>query len=795
MKPKIQFLIILIGCLLSARPVMASVGDWHSYRNVGTYDQVALLGDNLYILTDGNLFVTDTTLTEFTSLSRLSLLSGNTISKIAVAPDHQHLALLYNDGLIDIIDADGSTISIMDLQTKSLTANKQPLGVTFSGDEMIVAAEFGFYRVSLSSYSIVDSYTTPSNCNIAFYWKDAWYRSVRGHGLQRCPAANNAKQESNWATLQPDTILSALTFFTPDSTEHCWVIANDKNVNVLDADGKTVRSSARGCYQSLIQAGRYIFMQGSGFTMADPLTYDISVCHDDYLQRSISICALSDDTFFTSAASIGLFSFQLTAFNKWAPFDYELLADGVTIAEVLGSTALYSGLLGNGQFVATNSKRMCLTNYSAMARTMGDISIYNPDDGQWTTRNYHEVINQGKADGLDVFQGITAFAADPLDDDSYYISTLQRGIFHFRGDSLIKWIGQSTPEAYPDQATSRITAVYPDENGYLWVACPFTDHLFRSLSPQGKWTCYPITGFPAASNIHRILQARHDNYQLKWLLCDYPYQSSKVAMYYDHATPADLSDDQSAYFSILVDQDNNQYSSINYFFDIAEDQNGAIWLLTSIGPLVIDDPYTTFDYAQKNPGYGKIRRVKVPRNDGTNLADYLMESASCTCIAVDNLNRKWIGTLGSGLFLLSDDGITEIEHFDTSNSPLFSNDILALSFDPETSVLYISCESGILTYQTDAWQGEADFSNLYCYPNPVRPEYSGDLRIMGLMADSYVTITDVSGNLILRTRSIGSSITWDLRDSDGQRIDPGIYMIHGVDSEGKKGKICKFLVL
>ena len=795
MKLKIQFLIILIGCLLSARPVMASVGDWHSYRNVGTYDQVALLGDNLYILTDGNLFVTDTTLTEFTSLSRLSLLSGNTISKIAVAPDHQHLALLYNDGLIDIIDADGSTISIMDLQTKSLTANKQPLGVTFSGDEMIVAAEFGFYRVSLSSYSIVDSYTTPSNCNIAFYWKDAWYRSVRGHGLQRCPAANNAKQESNWTTLQSDTILSALTFFTPDSTEHCWVIANDKNVNVLDADGKTVRRSARGCYQSLIQAGRYIFMQGSGFTMADPLTYDISVCHDDYLQRSISICALSDDIFFTSAASIGLFSFQLTAFNKWAPFDYELLADGVTIAEVLGSTALYSGLLGNGKFVATNSKRMCLTNYSAMARTMGDISIYNPDDDQWTTRNYHEVINQGKADGLDVFQGITAFAADPLDDDSYYISTLQRGIFHFRGDSLIKWIGQSTPEAYPDQATSRITAVYPDEKGYLWVACPFTDHLFRSLSPQGKWTCYPITGFPAASNIHRILQARHDNYQLKWLLCDYPYQSSKVAMYYDHATPADLSDDQSAYFSILVDQDNNQYSSINYFFDIAEDQNGAIWLLTSIGPLVIDDPFTTFDYAQKNPGYGKIRRVKVPRNDGTNLADYLMESASCTCIAVDNLNRKWIGTLGSGLFLLSDDGITEIEHFDISNSPLFSNDILALSFDPETSVLYISCESGILTYQTDAWQGEADFSNLYCYPNPVRPEYSGDLRIMGLMGDSYVTITDVSGNLIMRTRSIGSSITWDLRDSDGRRIEPGIYMIHGVDSEGKKGKICKFLVL
>lgn len=797
MKQTLLSLVILVCCAVSAPRSLAAVGEWRTFRSTGTYDQVALLGDSLYILTDGNLFVTDTTLSHFTSLSRLSLLGGNTISMMAASPDHQQLALLYNDGLIDIIDAEGDIVSIMDLQTKSLTANKQPLGVTFSGDEMIVAAEFGFYRVSLSSYSIVDSYTTPSSCNIAFRWSDAWYRSVRGHGLQRCHVTSNAKQESNWTTLQSDTILAALTFFTPDSTEHCWVIANDKNVNVLDAHGKTVRRSSRGCYNSLIQAGPYIFMQGSGFTLANPSTYDISVCHDEYVQRSTSICALSNDTFFTSAQSEGLFCFKLTAFNRWAPFDFELQADGVKIAEVLGSTAFYSGLLPlDGKFVATNSKRMCLSSYADMARTMGDISFYDPALDTWTTQSYRDIIAQGKEQGLDAFQGISAFAAHPNMTNSYFVSTLQRGLFLFVGHHLAEWYPQSAPEEYPDQATSRITAVYPDGLGYVWVGCPFTDYPLRSLAlADGKWRCYPITGFPAASNIQRILGARHDSYRLKWLLCDYPYQSSKVAIYYDHGTPADLSDDQSTWFNTLVDQDNNQYATINYFFDIAEDLNGALWLLTSNGPFVIDDPYTTFSYAQEHPGYGKVRRIKVPRNDGTNLADYLMESSSCTCIAVDNLNRKWIGTLGSGLFLLSDDGITEIQHFDISNSPLFSNDILALSFDPETSLLYISCQSGILTYQTDAWQGEADFSQLYCYPNPVRPEYSGDLRIMGLMADSQVTITDVTGNLILRTRSLGASITWDLRDSDGQRISPGIYLIHGVDSEGKKGQICKFLVL
>ncbi len=795
MKQKLRFLTILIGCLLTAQFSWANVGDWRTYRSVDTYDQVALLGDQVFVLTDGNVFVSDTTLTGFESLSRLSNLNGNTVEKMAITPDHSQLVLLYNDGLIDVIDRDSTIYSIMDLQTKSLTADKRPLGYTFHGEEMIVAAEFGFYRIHLTEHSVKDSYTTPASCNAAFYWEDAWYRSVRGYGLQRCPAENNPKQESNWSTLQSDTIIAALTFQTADSTQHCWVIGKDHNVQVLDASGATVKRSARGCYNSLIQAGPYVFMAGSGFTLADPETCDITVCQSGNLKQSTSICAHTDDIFYTSAASLGLFCFKLNAFNKWTEMGYEPLEDEVMISEVLGSTAFYSGLLGNGKFVATNSKRMNLSSYSAMARTMGDISVYHPEEDAWTTQNFREVVAQGADQGLDVFQGISAFAADPLDDDSYYVSTLQRGLFHFKCDSLTEWVGKSIPEQHADQETERMTALYADENGYVWVACPFTDYPLRSLSPSGDWTCYPISNFPAASNIHRILQAKNDSYGLKWLLCDYPYQSSKVAMYYDHATPVTLTDDQSAYFNILVDQDNNQYSTINYFFDIAEDHKGAIWLLTSIGPLVIDDPYTTFTYAQNNPGYGKIRRVKVPRNDGTNLADYLMESASCTCIAVDNLNRKWIGTLGSGLFLLSEDGITEISHFDTSNSPLFSNDILALSFDPETSLLYISCESGILTYQTDAWQGDDDFSNLYCYPNPVRPEYSGDLRIMGLMTNSQVSITDVTGNLILRTTSIGSSITWDLRDSDGKRIEPGIYMIHGVDEEGKKGKICKFLVL
>ena len=63
-----------------------------------------------------------------------------------------------------------------------------------------------------------------------------------------------------------------------------------------------------------------------------------------------------------------------------------------------------------------------------------------------------------------------------------------------------------------------------------------------------------------------------------------------------------------------------------------------------------------------------INHLKVPRNDGTNLADYLLDNTDVTCIAVDGSNRKWIGTSTSGVLLVNEDGSEIIEQFTTEIS-------------------------------------------------------------------------------------------------------------------------------
>ena len=45
----------------------------------------------------------------------------------------------------------------------------------------------------------------------------------------------------------------------------------------------------------------------------------------------------------------------------------------------------------------------------------------------------------------------------------------------------------------------------------------------------------------------------------------------------------------------------------------------------------------------------RVYRIKIPRNDGTGLADYLLDTEEIKAIAIDGANRKWIGTATSGV--------------------------------------------------------------------------------------------------------------------------------------------------
>lgn len=191
----------------------------------------------------------------------------------------------------------------------------------------------------------------------------------------------------------------------------------------------------------------------------------------------------------------------------------------------------------------------------------------------------------------------------------------------------------------------------------------------------------------------------------------------------------------------------------------------------------------------------KASRIKIPRNDGTNLADIVLKSETITCMAIDGANRKWLGTAGSGVFLLSPDGLSQIKNFNEQNSPLLSNSIASIAVDNKTGDVWIGTSRGVQSYRNNATEGAEKFSKVYTFPNPVRENYSGNVTVTGLMKDSQIRITDISGNLVFETVSDGGEATWDLKTYNGKRVATGVYLVFYASKDGSQSGVTKMLVI
>jgi len=189
--------------------------------------------------------------------------------------------------------------------------------------------------------------------------------------------------------------------------------------------------------------------------------------------------------------------------------------------------------------------------------------------------------------------------------------------------------------------------------------------------------------------------------------------------------------------------------------------------------------------------------VKVPRNDGSDYVDYLLSGVNISHIAIDGGNRKWIATTGAGAYLISADNMTQIHNFTKENSKLISNSIYSIAINHQTGRTYFLTDIGLCSYLSDATESATEMSkdNVYAYPNPVTPDYTGLITIVGLSYNADIKIVSSNGALIAEGRSNGGSFTWDGKDKNGDRVASGVYMVIAATSEGKKGTVCKIAVI
>ena len=173
----------------------------------------------------------------------------------------------------------------------------------------------------------------------------------------------------------------------------------------------------------------------------------------------------------------------------------------------------------------------------------------------------------------------------------------------------------------------------------------------------------------------------------------------------------------------------------------------------------------------------------------------MLDTETINCIAVDGANRKWVGTNGSGVFLLSPDGTNEIHHFTSENSSLFSDNIIDIAINEITGEVFIGTEKGIISYRSDATRGYDSHSDVTVFPNPVKENYTGKIAIKGLVNNANIKITDINGNLVFESFANGGQAIWDGKTQRGNRASTGVYLVFSTNTDGEETMVSKILFI
>ena len=381
-------------------------------------------------------------------------------------------------------------------------------------------------------------------------------------------------------------------------------------------------------------------------------------------------------------------------------------------------------------------------------------------DGKWTTYN-----DQTRPEFNNVTDIIT-LAKDPVD-GTIYAGSYKDGLMILKPDGSIQHEKQNSPwveNHYIDQGSYRIAGLTFDLNGNLWINNAGAVHELTVKTPEGN--LYKYSG--GGTRTYSAYIVADDN-NLKWYIL--PGGADGIAAYDDNNTPENGNDDKFIRISA------SQYGLNSFINCIAKDKQNAIWIGTNDGIGILNcSPDQVFS------GDCEIRRPIVQYDQ---FAGYLFQNEKVRTIAVDGANRKWIGTT-NGVWLISPDGDKIIYRFTADNSPLPANDVRKIAVDPITGDVYIGTNAGLVSYRSTATEGGQSNESVLTFPNPVPPGYSGTIAIRGLVENADVRITDISGQLVYRTRALGGQAVWNGLDYTGRRPQSGVYLIFVTNKDGSQ---------
>lgn len=767
---RIFFISVISVSVYSNSFSQISIGEWREHFSYNKTTCVADAGDKVYVAGELAVFSYDKEEGSIERLSKINGLSDSEVQTIAYNKANNTLIIAYENSNIDVLK-NNIIYNFSEIKRKQISHSKTINKITFIENIAYLSCGFGIVLLDTDNLEFLDTY---------FIGENASYLNINdissnGNNLYAATdvglyfADINESNLSDYRNWHLDTGIPDSTFkFNIIASFNGYLFANQVNPStendtlyILNNNIWSIFDEGFDNIKSITNTENYIvFTEKSSAKVFDTSLNEIKKLTWYSVYGGISTWP---------SMNYGIVDKNVAFFiadNRYGLFHTNSNTPQITLPNGPANNFTSHAEFINGKIITTNGNNKATGWYAP---------IFNVFENEtWET---YQITS-------DTARNFFSVAAHPNNPDNLFIGSWGYGIFEFNDNVWVKnyhHLNSSlqTISGY-DYGYIRINDLTFDKNNNLWITNELVGEPISVKTDDDEWQSFSFNGSITKKQTQEIIVTQ-DNY--KWVILG---ENKGILAFDDNNTPLDKSDDLYKIFSPHTSEGELISSTI---YSIEEDKNGNIWVGTGEGVVIYynpDDVFTDNIYAD---------RIQLTSYGNDTTEQYLLSTDIVTDIETDGANRKWIATQNSGVFLVSDNGKEEIHNFNKYNSPLISNSINDIAINHKSGEVFILTDKGIMSYRSDATKANDFFENVYVFPNPVRPNYSGMITVTGLADDVNVKITDISGNVVFETNSLGGQAIWDGKTFDGRKVSTGVYLVFSTNSEGSQTFVTKLLFL
>ncbi len=733
---KILLILILFGSVIFAQQPGSSINHT-SMKNVNF---IALKNNKIHAATEGGIFTYNKADSSFFTLNKSNGLGSQTNTAIAIDNENK-VWIGSSQGIIDIYNpTTGSISKILDIYNSDKT-KKQINDIVVKGDTVFVSTDFGLSLINAKTFAFIEtiikfgSFSGETKVTNTTIDKLIYVNTQSGIAVQKQNATNLSSPDS-WNTYTFPT-----TF-------------NVTSINkVVVSAGKVLIATNKGIFK--LENNSISLHDLSGFNLIDLVPVENGI----FALGSYDLIYNGTDGYYVKYHSDG-------------PILKKVLMSNTNSFYISSNAGVLVLENSNAQFIfpsgpATNSFQSLAVEsngklWSATGKDGYGIGLMSYNGANWSLyskQNTPEIT-------LNDFHKVSI-----SDDNTVYGLSWGKGFTAFSGNKIKTFTTHNTSLTGIPKADTFlvISGVKKDNNNNTWILnfWPANKKPLSVITADSTWYHFDFIPFSLSAEA-TFGELAIDRNNTKWLTIN----ASQYGLYYfnDNGTLSNTTDDK---WGSIKESDGLNSNSIT---SLLIDNRGELWVGTILGANIIRD-------------------VSNPKSSISS--SFPLRQQSIICMAVDPLNRKWVGTK-QGVFLVSSDGSTLLEQFDSKNSALPTDDIKSISFDNKNGIALVGTDYGLTALYTTALRPVDSFDELFVYPNPFEVSKDSDIQLTidGLIKDSQIKIYTIAGRLVKEFSSPGGKIAfWDGRDDEGNFVPSGIYIISAFDNEANSVAIQKFAVI